>query len=246
MTDTPDLVETAQGLIERATAAGLTLRVLGGIAFTLQSRGRTRVGRSGFSDMDFVVPEGSGRDTAAFLTTEGLAPATNFNALRGDRRLLFGADGEGMKVDVFVGAFEMCHAIPVAERLDADPLTVPRPELLMTKLQVVELNAKDVIDIHSLLLSHEVTPGDPSGIDAAVIAELCARDWGLWRTVTGGLERVAADDVTAELTAEERQAVSARAAAIRAAIDDAAKSRKWKLRARVGERSRWYNEPEEI
>ena len=35
-------------------------------------------------------------------------------------------------------------------------------------------------------------------------------------------------------------------AALQKAIDDAPKSTKWKLRARVGERVTWYAEPEEM
>jgi hypothetical protein len=38
----------------------------------------------------------------------------------------------------------------------------------------------------------------------------------------------------------------AQVAALRAAIDAAPKSTRWKLRATVGERQQWYVEPEEV
>ena len=39
---------------------------------------------------------------------------------------------------------------------------------------------------------------------------------------------------------------AAQIAALRQAIDDAPKSTRWKLRARIGERQAWYNDPEEM
>ena len=75
-------------------------------------------------------------------------------------------------MDVFVSSFRMCHEIPLEKRLSVDEDTVPLAELLLTKLQIIELNEKDVRDTVALLLEHDVTDDD-AGVNAGHIAELC-------------------------------------------------------------------------
>ena len=80
--------------------------------------------------------------------------------MNGGRRLVVYDMDNGRQLDVFVGEFEMCHKIPIAQRLNLDPRTVPLAELLLTKLQVVHTNHKDVLDICAILLDHEVGETD--------------------------------------------------------------------------------------
>jgi hypothetical protein len=81
-----------------------------------------------------------------------------------------------------------------------------------------------------------------------------SNDWGWWRTVTGNLDKLEAYLAT-DLKPEDLDVGDGRRArldpaeqikALRAAIDAGAKSTKWKLRARVGEKVVWYQEPEEV
>ena len=110
--------------------------------------------------------------------------------MHGARRLLFYDEPNRRQVDVFVGTFEMCHTLPVADRLDVEPLTLPAADLLMTKLQIVRLNEKDRNDAYALLLALEVGverrrshQRDLGG--APVRARL-----GLYRTLQLNLERL--------------------------------------------------------
>ena len=155
-------------------------------------------------------------------------------------------DEHGRQVDVFAGTFEMCHVIPVADRLDRHAVTVPLAELLLTKLQIVELNRKDLVDAGALLVSQPVVTSGADGIEGDVIAELCARDWGLWRTCTMNLRRV--DEHLPELgvAPETAATISARVAELQRQIDEAPKTRGWRIRSRVGDRVRWYHEPDEV
>jgi hypothetical protein len=147
---------------------------------------------------------------------------------------------------VFIGSFEMCHAIPVAERMHVDARTVPLAELLLTKLQVVELNEKDRRDVLALLHHHELASDDQNHVNADRIASLLAADWGLWRTTTMNLGR--SRDAIGEypLTGDERQTLVDRIAQLLQRIDDEPKSTKWKMRDKVGDRKKWYQEPEEV
>jgi hypothetical protein len=157
-------------------------------------------------------------------------------------RLLFFDDAHGRQVDVFVGSFRMCHDIPLEDRLQIDERTVPLAELLLTKLQIIELNEKDVLDTVVLLDEHEVTDDD-TGLNGARVAALCAQDWGLWRTIIANLDAVGSH---ADRYDVDRDRVAARLERLQERIAAAEKSRGWRLRAKVGERKRWYELPEEV
>jgi hypothetical protein len=146
---------------------------------------------------------------------------------------------------VFVGEFVMCHPIPIAERLDRHPLTVPLAELLLTKLQIVELTERDQRDIYNLVYHNEVVTVEGEGIEADYVAEVCARDWGLWRTASLTIERSKANVSDYALDSEAAATIARRLAAISEKMEHAPKSARWKLRSRVGDRVRWYEEPEE-
>ena len=167
-----------------------------------------------------------------------------FNMLHGHRRLLFWDEGNGRQVDVFVDEANLCHRIDLKRRIEQAPLTVSLADLTVLKLQIVETNAKDYLDICAIFADHELT-GDESGINSAYIAELSAGDWGLWRTLGMVAER--SRRFALDLPGfEAAEVVAARLQALHTKLADIPKSRRWKLRARVGEKKRWYEIPEEV
>lgn len=242
----PDILQAAVELVEHAAQSGIALRLLGGIAVRLHSPSAARgvLARS-YADIDLLLPSRRGVDVEALLAQLGYEPDREFNLLNGDRRLLFFDPPNDRQVDIFVGGFEMCHRIPIAERAVLDTPTLPLAELLLTKLQIVQLNPKDAGDCLAMLLDHPAGAGDHETINAGRIAELCARDWGLWRTITGNLELIQGIDMLA-LEPVMRRTVTERAGELRLAIDAAPKSLRWKTRAAIGERVRWYELPEEV
>jgi hypothetical protein len=242
-----DVLMEGQRLIARASAAGVAIRLIGGVAIRLHhsSEPPAALHRS-FPDIDFVTPAGSSSAATRVFREAGYAPNISFNALHGQERLIFYDAQHHRQVDVFVGVFRMCHTIPVAERLDRDPYTIPLAELLLTKLQVVELNEKDVKDALLVLHGHRVDAGDSDTVNGQRIAELCAANWGLWRTVTANLRTCRMHLAGVDLPDADKAVISARLDALAARIESEPKSRIWKLRARVGDRLRWYELPEEI
>ena len=165
-------------------------------------------------------------------------------------------------VDVIVDTLEMCHRLDFGRRLDRSRPTLPLAELLLSKLQVVNINRKDVLDALVLLAEHPL--GDDDGapdahqgmgsINVPRIVEITANDWGWWRTVTRNLEvlrqYLATEFKPDDLDVGQNRAVlydpAAQIAALEEAIEAAPKSTRWKLRARVGDRVTWYNQPEEV
>ena len=74
------------------------------------------------------------------------------------------------------------------------PYTLDPLDLLLSKLQIVELNEKDADDCLRLLvtLPARATPTSPATIDLRVFRSLVGDDWGWWRTVTLNLDRITA------------------------------------------------------
>jgi hypothetical protein len=242
-----DIVAEAERLLELAAAEKIPLRVLGGIAIRLHaSGGLPETFSRRYADLDFVTAKGKSSPTQQLFRGAGYEPHVAFNALNGQERLLFFDDSNERQVDVFVGTFAMSHRIPVGERLELDPQTLPLAELLLTKLQIAELNEKDVCDGLALIHCHAVGETDEDTINSARIAGLCARDWGLWRTITGNLAVCREHVDGCYLSDSDRDRLRARIDELLQRIEGEPKSRAWKLRAKIGERKRWYEVPEEV
>jgi hypothetical protein len=242
-----NIVEEARRILSEAAARSLPVRLIGGLAIRLHATAEPERGLAReFKDIDLVTPGNKSREVNDFIESLGYTPDRAFNALNSGRRALFYDVAHERQLDVFVGSFVMCHKIPVADRLDVDPITVPLAELLLTKLQIIELNEKDLRDILALVIEHEIADHDSDAINAAHIAKLCADDWGLWRTSKQTIERARLGVGRFELTDTQRAILDTRLQALWSRIEAEPKSRRWKLRDRVGDRMRWYLEPEEV
>jgi hypothetical protein len=239
MTPLPDPVAEAMRLIGLAEERGLVLRAIGGVAVCLQAPdGQPRLPRLA-KDIDLAAAKGTHKATIKVVLEAGYLADEMFNALRGSRRLLFGDPENGRHLDVFVGEFAMCHDIPLTARLASQSLTVPVEELMLTKLQIVELTENDQSDIYNILFHSS------ERISAAFIAGLCAADWGLWRTCQMNIERSLANLDKSALDPDERALVATSLTSLRDRIEAEPKPLKWRMRNQVGDRVRWYNEPEE-
>jgi hypothetical protein len=241
-----DVLLEGTRLLRAAESQGLPLRLIGGVAVCLRAAGRMHEAfQRSYGDLDFVTGRKSSGAAQRFFREAGYEPQVAFNALNSKERLLFMDEANERQVDVFVGSFSMSHTIPLEGRVEVDPDTVPLAELLLMKLQVHELNEKDVRDALAIVHVHAVGDSDGDAVNAARIARLCAGDWGLWRTITANLDTCIAHCDRYGLAAADEAELRGRLAALRERIDAEEKSRAWRLRAKIGERKRWYETPEE-
>ncbi|MEM3489572.1 MAG: hypothetical protein QXO75_07985, partial [Nitrososphaerota archaeon] len=173
-------------------------------------------------------------------------PHERFNALHGERRLLYYDESNGSRIDFLLDYFEMCHKIDLRERLRIDNVTIPLADLLLTKLQIVELTEKDIKDLAVLLIDHELSDKDEEDrINVKYIAKLCSNDWGLEKTIKMTFDKVLDWTKKAPINEQHRNTIVSRIEKIRSVIDAEPKSMKWKMRAKIGEKVRWYEIPEE-
>ncbi|MEY2819425.1 MAG: hypothetical protein RL275_2888 [Chloroflexota bacterium] len=243
-----DLVQEMYRLVEAANSKKIQLRAIGGLAVETHNKTKHPLFTREFADLDFCIPLKQRREFEAFMPEVGYSPHKQFNVLNGDQRQIYYHNATEMKVDIFVGHFEMCHKIPLEERLNADPVTIPLAELLLSKAQIIELNRKDAFDLTSVLLNNATGDGDKETINLKVLAQLGSADWGLYKTTSINLDKVEQMLLKNEipLTENERAIVIERINDIRRAFSEMPKPVAWQLRDRVGTRVKWYIEVEEV
>jgi hypothetical protein len=134
----------------------------------------------------------------------------------------------------------------LGKRLEVETGTVPLAELMLTKLQIIELNEKDIRDTVLLFHGHPIEDTDDGAVNGGRIAVLCADDWGLWRTITANLERCRGHVADYELPDEDRARIEQRFGQLLEMIEAEPKSRGWRRRAKVGDKKVWYELPEEV
>lgn len=233
-----------------ARESGLTLRLLGAVAFARRCPNhaylRERLGRH-YTDIDFAAYGREADRIREMLAGAGYVDDPHVYVGSEGTRLVAEHSGIGMHIDVFLDKLEFCHTVRWKDRLELDPETIPLAELLLQKMQIVEINEKDLIDTIMLLLEFPLGDHDAETINIGRIAAICAKDWGWWRTLTMNLDKVRQMAAHYEqLTDDETRRVTQQVQAALDRIEAEPKSMSWKLRAKVGDRKKWYRDVSEL
>lgn len=242
-----DIEGEAERILLAAREGDLPLRLVGGLAIkkhcpSAAHRGLARK----YPDIDFVGHKKDARRIKELLVSLGYEGNKRFNALYGDKRLLFYDLQNERQIDVFLDVFEMCHYLYLGDRLILEPITIPLADLLFTKLQIVQINEKDVKDIIALVRDHSLAEEDgPEAINVRYLADLSSNDWGIYRTFKENLTKVLFFVEKWDLGPEDKAIVRGKLEALLRRIEEAPKSLRWRMRARVGERVRWYEPVED-
>ena len=159
------------------------MRLLGGVAVALLAPNRPQPLRRQIGDLDFLIDYGNGNKAERLLLSLGYQSDKPFNIAGRPERLRMLDEVNSRHVDLFVGKFRMCHQIPLTVSNSKAAQTIPAHELLLTKLQIVDQSPKDVTDVLALLHAQELTETSVTSI-----VTVCARDWGLWKTVLHSID----------------------------------------------------------
>ena len=239
--------EEARRIIDAASERGIYLRVIGGLAIKMHcpSAEHPTLARE-YADIDYVGYHKQSKAIRRLFEDLGYTPNRRFNALQGRTRLMYFHPEEECDVDIFLDVFDMCHKLSFKGRLHLDDYTIPLPEMLLTKLQVVQMNEKDLKDIFTILADLELgPPGNRGVIDQEYILDLCCNDWGWYRTLTDSINKCI--EMAPDYLKEPRKSVVVgKLQQLRNQIEERPKSLGWKMRAKVGERVRWYQLPDEV
>ena len=238
-----DPIAEAGRIAEAAKKAGVKVKLLGGAGINMHSpsAGRPPLKRK-YGDLDYAISKRDRKSVLSLFPSLGYEANERFNLMNGDTRLYFYDTGHGRQVDIFIDMFKMSHVIDLRGRLNGDGPCASPADLLLSKLQIYEINRKDLIDVIALLLDHAIGEGEDA-IDARYVARLACEDWGLCRTVQLNIPKLLH---TLDELDVDREVVRSRVAEIQAAIDSGPKPLRWRLRAQVGDRLQWYELPEEV
>jgi len=246
------MISEGKRLVEEGKKHDVHLRLLGAIAFQLQcpkfSYLSTKMDRI-LTDIDFAGYSKEKDAMTKMMREFGYADEPSVTALFGHKRLIWDNQSNGVHIDIFLDKLEMNHDIPFKDRLDLDGLTIPLADMLLEKMQIVQLNEKDFIDTIMLLREHSISENGntPGTVDASYIARLLASEWGFYYTVTTNLGKVQSQLTKyGELSAEDRDDITMKIGELLKRIEAEPKSFSWKMRAKVGPKSKWYRDVEEV
>jgi hypothetical protein len=239
-----DPIVESERITDAAASGGVTLKLMGGAAVCRHCPSATRVPlKRKYGDLDFASLSKQRKGVQELFPGLGYEAEERFNLMQGNRRLMFIDTAHRRQIDVFLDQVKMSHVIDLRSRLGGNGPCMTPADLLLSKLQIYEANRKDVVDVVALLLDHPISDDDEDAVDGSYVARLAAQDWGLYRTLQLNTERVRSElrglDVARDL-------VEHRLGDLWRRIDAEPKSSRWRLRARVGDRVRWYELPEEV
>ena len=243
----------ARNLIAKANSEGIALCLFGGMAVRIlcsEVLAQMPVLRREVADLDFAAYSRDRDSIEDIFVRQGFTPDREFNVLNASNQLMFrGGDGpEFVRADIVLDSLNMCHTIPFSGRLQLGLLTVSPTDLLLTKLQIVRFSEKDALDVTTVVrafpLLEDSTTWPLARLDIPYVAAMCASDWGLFRTVTGNLDKLVSQGIS-PLPEDVAADVKERLSTIRSRVSTERKTLGWLFRSLVGERLRWYQVPDE-
>ena len=246
-----EFIGTATRVVNSAEEKDIILRVIGATSVLIHVGKDTPIldvfkSYRKLTDIDFVTYRKCWSKIEDFFQEQGFQPNETFNALHGDKQLNF-TGSDNLHADVFCDKLNMSHVIDFTGRLEQDYPTIPLADLLLEKTQIVKINEKDIKDTLLLLRTHDLGNDDKDVINAPWIAHTLKDDWGFWYTVTVNLNKVNVQKNQYDwLSTEDRAIIESRVNKLLSIIESEPKTSRWRFRARIGTRKKWYNDVEEL
>lgn len=246
-----EFIGTATRLVNSAKEKDIILRVIGATSVLIHVGKDTPIldefkSYRKLTDIDFVTYRKCWSKIEDFFQKQGFQPNERFNALHGDKQLNF-TGSDDLHADVFCDKLNMSHVIDFTGRLEQDYPTIPLADLLLEKMQIVRINEKDIKDTLLLLRTHDLGNDDKDVVNASWIAHTLKDDWGFWYTVTANLKKVDVQKNQYDwLSTEDRTIIESRVNKLLGIIESEPKTSRWRFRARIGTRKKWYNDVEEL
>ena len=237
-------------IVEAGDVGGVSLRLLGSLAFHSHCPKfgylQEKMNRA-YTDIDLAGYSREAAGVRGAMQGLGYAEHKEVFVVSEGGRAIFENSKIRMHVDVFYEKLDFCHVIPWNGRLEVDSPTIPLAEMLLEKMQIFKINEKDVIDTIMLLLEHPFGEIDDETVNMRRVAGLCSADWGLWRTLTMNLDKVRQlAQAYPQLADSEKAHIASQVSQALGRIEAEPKSLAWRLRARVGDRVKWYKDVEEV
>lgn len=261
-----EIINEALRIVEGARERGVVLRILGALAVRLHSAeyedlhvrlGRLGEASSSFTDIDLIgYSSQRGRIRKYFEEELGFHTSRQFLIMYGKERLLYRHRDGIYYVDIFLDKLRFSHDVhfgskPGKGRLELDYPTISLTDLLLEKLQIHEINEKDIKDLIVLIRGHRLSLADEAeSINIDYISRILCDDWGFWYDATTNLKKVlyfaekyAGDGL---ISKEDLNDVRSKVDEILSHIDKTPKTKRWIKRSKVGVNKKWWRDVEEL
>lgn len=244
-----ELVELGNQLVDHGTERGVTLRILGHLAIRHHTQTHRelidRLKRVPTHDIDFMGYSKEQNEADRMFKELGYKPdpAVVFSQEYGIKRLIYHHPEVEIIAEIFLDELRMAHTLDFRHRLELDYPTISLVDLLLSKLQIQQITEKDIQDMIALLAEHDLGTGDREVIDIGYLLKLTKDDWGLYYTSKTNLDVVREILVRYEvIDSSTRGNIEQKLDEIDQRMESEPKSMKWKLRAKVGTRVKWYQD----
>ena len=246
MATVEEFSSTTRSLVNAAEGEGVRLRLLGSMAFRLHCpkyASYLDALKRELTDIDFVASSKDRKKVRTFFDTLGYLEDRDIMIATEGSRYFYRNPQNLLGVDVFFDRLSYCHPIELGHRLHLDSPTISLADLVLEKVQIVEINEKDIKDLIVLFLEHDLGTDDRERVDDSYVSSVLGGDWGFYYTATANLEKlVRLLDRYGTLSPEEAATVAERVQRLRSRIESEPKTLKWRMRAKLGTKVRWYNE----
>ncbi|HKM51163.1 MAG TPA: hypothetical protein VJZ75_08295 [Candidatus Bathyarchaeia archaeon] len=242
-------VAEAIDIVQRMKSTNIPLRIMAGCAVRIHCGEHVQLHQvkmqRNIRDIDLVTLRKYKKQLEAPLAAIGYSP--QLVKFESDRDI-YENKATGTTLDIFYNRLNMCHSIDFVDRMEIDFPTVSLADLVLQKLQIIEINERDAKDVIVLFLEHKVGESDRETINGKYIAKLLSDDWGFYYTVTENIKKnnnLALKYSEDMLSPQELRLFQTRTGQLLSMIDTEPKSFKWKMRQKIGTKTRWYSEVEE-
>jgi hypothetical protein len=242
---------TAVSIVKAADQMKIPLRLLGATAIYYQcpnSRSLSDVMQRKLTDLDFITSSKTMSKIPDLFSSLHFESNERVNALFGAQRQIYFEPTSSLHVDIFFDKLSFNHVIDLSHRLDLDPVTISLGDLFLEKLQIVKMSEKDAKDVIVLVREHDFGNKNEKGlIDSEYIVKLLSDDWGFYYTVTTNIAKVVEFAKGNQLLPDgDKQLVTQRLSNLLQQLQTSHKSMKWSMRAKIGTKTKWYDEAEDV
>ena len=240
-----EFIEEAMRIQSEAEKESIRLRLLGSLAFRLQcprNAAHFEALERRITDIDFAASTSNREKLLDFFKQQGYVVDENALYIGGGYRYIFENPQNKKHIDVFFDQLEMCHTVIFKDRLKIDNRTISLADLLLEKMQIAEISTKDFKDTAILLLEHGIGQDDRT-INMEYIGNIMSNDWGFFHTFSTNLSKL--KDALIQFDSfneKEREIIRQRIEEILERVNSSEKSLRWKARAKIGTKIRWYRQ----
>jgi hypothetical protein len=259
-----EIISEALRIIDVAEKKGVVLRILGALAIRIHSRGLEELHKrlrrlgdidSSFTDID-LVGYSSQRAGIRQLMEKDLSfkIPRQFLLLHGRDRLIYYHPQDLYHVDIFFDQLYFSHTLHFGKkgkgRLELDNPTITVTDLLLEKLQIHQINEKDIKDIIVLLRGHKFGDNEIDTINLQYMLSILGDDWGFWMDAVENLKKTIkyAEKYTVQslITKEDLDDVVGKCLRLLDFLEKCPKTKNWEKRAKIGVKEKYWRDVEEL